>query len=60
MSSDEALRSAKLKGQRGLPSNWLLTMWWCDCYIARHESHPKVIYFLKVFSAGFAGRLVNK
>ena len=26
MSSDEALRSAKLKGQRGLPYDWLLTM----------------------------------
>lgn len=41
------MKHSECKGQNGLPPNWLLSMWWRDCFIARHPTHPQVIYFLK-------------
>ena len=41
------MKHSECKGQNGLPPNWLLSMRWRDCFIARHPTHPQVIYFFE-------------
>lgn len=41
------MKHSAMQRSKWFPSNWLLSIWWRDCFIARHPTHPQVIYFLK-------------